>query len=256
MNRYAQDMMMRRRMMRDGRNPYGSKGGYVTSSRRGRDRMDSRDYGMDMMDSRRGRRDYADMMDSRDYGMNSRRGRDSRDYRDNTVDSRDYSDNTRGRDYADYNMDSSYGYSDRRSDMYDSQSYDSRDSRDMGYGYGIGMFDYNTEDWAMDGHNKLSSKDIKKWEKDMENADGTRGKHFDMEQIEQVAKQMNIKFDEYRPETLCAVVNMMYSDYCKVLGSDLIIYVKLAKAFLEDDDFSGSPEEKAMLYYKCIVEKD
>ena len=29
----------------DGRNPYGSRGGYVTSSRRGRDRaMDSRDY--------------------------------------------------------------------------------------------------------------------------------------------------------------------------------------------------------------------
>ena len=269
MNRYAQDMMMRRRMMRDGRNPYGSKGGYVTSSRRGRDRMDSRDYGMDMMDSRRGRRDYG-MMDSRDYGMDSRRGRDSRDYRDNAMDSRDYRDNAmdsrdyrdnamdgrRGRDYADYNMDSGYGYGDRRSDMYDSQSYDSRDSRDMGYGYGIGMFDYDTEDYGMDGHNKLSTKDIKKWEKSMENADGTRGKHFDMEQIEQVAKQMNIKFDEYRPETLCAVVNMMYSDYCKVLGNDMMIYVKLAKAFLEDDDFSGSPEEKAMLYYKCIVEKD
>lgn len=251
MNRYSRDMLMRRRM-RDGRNPYGSRGGYVSSSRRGRDRMDRRDYADYEMDGRRGRRDYADMMDSR-------RGR--RDYADYGMDSRDYADyemdGRRGRDYGDYNMDSNYGYSDGRSDMlHNPQSYDKRYDRDSGYGYGIGMFDYDTEDWAMDGHNKLSNEDIKMWEKEMKNADGTKGKHFEMQQIEQVAKQMNIKFDEYRPETLCAIVNMMYSDYCKVLGNDMMIYVKLAKAFLEDDDFSGSPEEKAMLYYKCIVEKD
>ena len=47
MNRYLQDRAMRRngRMMNDGRNPYGSRGGYVSTSRRGRDRaMDYGDY--------------------------------------------------------------------------------------------------------------------------------------------------------------------------------------------------------------------
>ena len=39
MNRYLRDRASRRVMIqRDGRNPYGSRGGYVTSSRRGRDR--------------------------------------------------------------------------------------------------------------------------------------------------------------------------------------------------------------------------
>ena len=49
MNRYLKDRAMRRNgrmpMMNDGRNPYGSKGGYVSSSRRGRDR--AMDYGND-----------------------------------------------------------------------------------------------------------------------------------------------------------------------------------------------------------------
>lgn len=30
----------------------------------------------------------------------------------------------------------------------------------------------------------------------------------------------------------------------------------LAKAFLDDKDFDGEPEEKLYLYYKCIVEKE
>lgn len=53
-----------------------------------------------------------------------------------------------------------------------------------------------------------------------------------------------------------AITNMMYSDYCKIHGNDLMSYVKMARAFLDDDDFDGTPEEKAYLYYKCIVEKE
>ena len=34
-------------------------------------------------------------------------------------------------------------------------------------------------------------------------------------------------------------------------------YKRMIKpSLLEDDDFEGEPEEKAMLYYKCIVQKD
>ena len=65
MNRFVKDMLMSQsRRSGDGRNPYGSRGGYVSSRRpRGRDR-DMEDYGMPKGDYRRGAmppmRDYAD----------------------------------------------------------------------------------------------------------------------------------------------------------------------------------------------------
>lgn len=210
MNRYARDMAMRR--MRDGRNPYGSRGGYVRSDRT----MRREDYA-------RGR-----------YGM------------DSNYDGRRYDD---GNDYANYDE-----------PEYDMASRDyergRQSRRDYGYGYGVGMFDYDTEDWGSEEKMRLTSKDIKKWEKHMENADGTTGKHFETDQVRQVAQQLGIRFEEYSPELLTAITNMMYSDYCKLHGNDIMSYVKMARAFLDDDDFDGTPEEKAYLYYKCIVEKD
>lgn len=241
MNDYAQHYLRMRdgRRGRDGRNPYGSRGGYV-DSRSGRDyRGRGRDYNMEDM---RGR-DRADMRYGNDY-------RDRNDYAE--YDSRqDY------RDYADYDMDRDYG--DYQQSRQYSRDYDDmrrsggqyRPVEAMGYfsGYAGGRDYY-------DGHNKLSKKDIKKWEKSLENADGTKGKKYDVEQIEKVAQQSGVRFNEYSPEVFTMVVNMMYADYCKVLGGDMMMYVRLAKAFLEDDDFDGEPEEKVMLYYKCIVEKD
>lgn len=232
MNDYARSYLRMRdsRRGRDGRNPYGSRGGYVDSRSdyRGRDRADMR-YGNDY----RGRNDYAEHDSRQDY-----------------------------RDYADYNMDRDYGdYEQHR--QHDMAYEDMRSGRSNyrpveAMGYFNGYYDMGGQDYysGRDGHNKLSKKDIKKWEKGLENADGTKGKKYDVEQIEQVAKQHGIRFSEYSPEVFTMVVNMMYADYCKVLGSDMMIYVKLAKAFLEDDDFDGEPEEKVMLYYKCIVEKD
>ena len=217
MNRYAKDMLARR--MRDGRNPYGSAGGYVVRNKPRRDRaMENEDYA-------RGGRDR-DMVGRNDYAE-----------RNSQSNYNDYA----GYDYAgssrDYEQGGQYG-------------------RDSGYGYGVGMFDYDTEDYRRDYGHKLTNKDIRKWEKDLENADGTRGKKWDADQIRQVAQQHSIRFDEYSPELLTAIANMLYSDYCRVLGGDMTTYVKLAKAWLEDDDFEGEPEEKAMLYYKCIVSKD
>lgn len=236
MNRYARDMMSRR-MMRDGRNPYGSRGGYVVSSRsRGRD-MASEDM--------RGRRDYNYGNDARyDYNSEHSGGRNYRDYAEHDMGrtSMDYEQyGQSGRDYN-YEQDAHYGRT-----YYPIEAMGTFNGYyGMGEDYGYGR-DYGA---------KLSTKELKKWEKDIENADGTRGKKFDINQVKQVAQQHNIHFDEFRPETLTAVANMLYSDYCKVLGGDINMYVKLAKAFLEDDDFEGEPEEKVMLYYKCIVAKD
>lgn len=208
MNKFAKRMIMEK--MRDGRNPYGSRGGYVSSRRDGTYPME-RTY----EDGRQG------VKGTGKYGMGG-----SRYY---------------GRDMAE----NEYDY------------------RDYSYGYGAGMFDYDTEDYNYMGRDygsemmgRLTSKDLKKWERHLENADGTTGKKYDVDQIRQVAQQMGIHFDEYSPELLTAITNMMYSDYCKIHGNDLMAYVKMAKAFLEDDDFDGTPEEKAYLYYKCIVEKE
>lgn len=201
--------------MRDGRNPYGSRGGYVVSSKRDR-AMDYADYRGDM------RGDYA-------YDSRSDYESDSRDYARGR---RDY-----GSEYGDREYDRAYSSPDHRYDGMDSE-YDRQ-------------YDY---DYA-DGASKLTKKDIKKWEKHLENADGTMGKKYTKEQIMPIANQLGIKFNDFNEEELTMAVNMLYSDYCKVLGGDMMMYVKLAKAFLEDDDFDGKGSEKLMLYYRCIVEE-
>jgi hypothetical protein len=238
--------------MRDGRNPYGSAGGYISRTRpRGRDRAMSGDMARGR--GGRGNRDYADY----NYGNDMARGgrNDYAEY-NRGQDSRDYAEYDMGRNSMDYEQsrqyDRDYGYEE---DGHYGRTYYPIEAMGTFNGYyGMGEEDYG--EYSRDGGAKLSSKDIKKWEKELENADGTKGKKWDADQIRQVAQQNNIRFEEYSPELLTAVANMLYSDYCKVLGADMVLYVKLAKAFLEDDDFEGEPEEKAMLYYKCIVSKD
>ncbi len=96
MNKFVKDMLMAQsRRGGDGRNPYGSRGGYVESRRPRRDR-DMEDYGM----YRRG--GMPPMRDYDDYDMRGdMRSRDYADYEMHDM---------RGRDYADYGMD--YGMRD------------------------------------------------------------------------------------------------------------------------------------------------
>lgn len=139
--------------------------------------------------------------------------------------------------------------------------------------YGIGgsrrnrdyhEYDYDDDDYGMDGHHpsglmRLKKKDFKEWEKNLENADGTKGKHFEPDQIKHMAEQLGIKYREYDEKDLCMTANMLYSDYCAVLKNvltpdkELIGYVKLAQAWLEDPDASVEGSEKLALYYWCIV---
>ena len=214
MNRFVKDMLMSQsRRGGDGRNPYGSRGGYVTSRSPRRDR-DMEDYGMPKGDYRRG--GMPPMRDYDDYDMRGdMRGRDYADYEMHDM---------RGRDYADYGMD-----------------YGMRDYGEMEYG-------------------KMSHKDIEKWKKHMKNQDGTMGEHFKKDQVMQAARQIGVNPEEYGEHIFPLVMNMMYSDYCAVakkFGLDRPdFYAELAKAFLNDKDFGGEPEEKVWLYYKCIAEKE
>lgn len=84
----------------------------------------------------------------------------------------------------------------------------------------------------------------------MENVDGTRGEHWDIDQSINLARQNNVPFADFNEFDWFYVLNMMYSDYYKVFGNDTSAYVKLAKAWLEDPDVS---EGKAYRYYSQVV---
>ena len=105
------------------------------------------------------------------------------------------------------------------------------------------------------------NKDIMNWKHNLENADGTRGPHFNMEQVMEAAKAVGIRFEDFDERELCMTVNMLYSDYCEVNKPyvsperECHYYVELAKAFLEDDD-GPEPSEKLALYYYCIAEDE
>ena len=222
MNRFVKDMLMSQsRRSGDGRNPYGSRGGYVESRRPRRDR-DMDDYGMPKGDYRRGA-----MPPMRDYADYDMRG------------------DMRSRDYSDYNRD----YAD----------YEMHDTRGRG-GYDRDYADYDMRDYGEMEYGKMSHKDIENWKNHMKNQDGTMGEHFKKEQVMQAARQIGVNPEEYGEHIFPLVMNMMYSDYCAVakkFGLDRPdFYAELAKAFLNDKDFEGEPEEKVYLYYKCIAEKE
>ena len=187
--------------------------------------MDRRvmDYLMDKMDSRRSyRRDYED--ERRGVKGTGRYGRDYEDERRGVKGTGRY-----GRDYE-----------------------DERDYED-----GRRRFSY--EDGA--NHHKgikLTKSDIHEWKRMLENADGTRGAHYDMQQIMSVAEKHDVDFKDFTEAEFCMVVNMMYADYChalkKFIEHDKMLEccMCLAKAFLEDED-GPEAEEKLALYYHCIV---
>ena len=104
----------------------------------------------------------------------------------------------------------------------------------------------------------MTRKDMHEWKQMMENADGSRGAHYDMEKIMSVADKIGAKFEDYNEAEFCVVTNMMYSDYCKTLkkyvGAEKLLEccAELARDFLEDED-GPEPSDKVMLYYHCIA---
>lgn len=72
----------------------------------------------------------------------------------------------------------------------------------------------------------------------MHNVDGSDGEHWSYEQAVTIASQHKIK----HVADLYYIINMLYSDYAEVLGSDASTYIKLAKAYTSDPD---APEGKA-----------
>lgn len=92
------------------------------------------------------------------------------------------------------------------------------------------------------------------WCQRMQNADGTTGPHWTMEQTEAARAQHGVNCD---PLAWNVAMNMIYSDYSKVaekLGvNKMEFYVCMAKAFLEDKDARNQGGEKLAKYYEYVV---
>lgn len=207
------------------------------------------------------------IVEDRMRDRNDRRGGDyrGRDYR-----KRDYEDEDYMRDREDY-RDSDYRDHDYRGriEYYGEHERDNRrgvrDTRRYGMGernYGRDYNDREYEDYGeKGGEMKLSRSDMKKWKHNLKNADGSDGEHFTAEHIHEVANQVGARFEEYDEKDLCMAANMLYSDLCEALHSliprekEAMIYAKMARYWLEDED-GPSGSEKLALYYYCIVDGD
>ena len=124
---------------------------------------------------------------------------------------------------------------------------------------GMDFADYGMDGGHPSGLMRLKKKDFMKWEKQLENADGSHGKHFEPQQIKKIAEQMGIQYRGYDEKELYMTANMLYSDFCEVLKGiippekEVVAYTKMAHAWLEDPDSPVDGSEKLALYYWCIV---
>lgn len=98
---------------------------------------------------------------------------------------------------------------------------------------------------------ELTRADAEAWMDNMENEDGTFGAHWDVAQTKAYMEPRGITCEAWK---WAAVMNMMYSDYCKAARKNSAdrpeFYADLAAAFLLDRD---APEDKAGRYYHSIV---
>lgn len=248
------DYLMRRRMT-DGRNPYGSEGGYVVSRRARGDRRMGRDYANDYPNR------YSDSENQRLNNQREESYMRGREY-DGHYEPIEIMGRFNGyyggaEDYArgrDYNYGEDYARGRGRDYNYGN---DYARGRDYGYmPYPPYMMDYGYgRDYAQGGE-YMPDKDIKMWaDKLMRDVEDKDKQFLSRENIRKRADEMGIKFDKYSFEEFYVVVLMKYTDHCKTLGTaNMDIYLKLAKDFFEDPDTALRYGEKLAAYYYDIVE--
>lgn len=236
-NRYLEDRAMRRSMSRDyarggrgrdynyqmdGRNPYGSKGGYVRSDRSNGNYDSRMDYNYDYAESNRGynSRGSSDYRGQDYHYTNERYGEYPRDY-----------------EHMDYQM---MGYG-RISPMH----------RD----YGRGGRDYNNYDYGMDyaKEDEEYHKELKKLTEKLREKDRFR---ISKEQVIKQARNMNINFDEFSEEEFYLVYLMSIADYPS-LANDYNMYIKHAKDWLESKNTKLKNSDKLCAYiYEVVLAKE
>lgn len=104
---------------------------------------------------------------------------------------------------------------------------------------------------AMSEEEEFTPEIAKEWVKKMHNEDGTMGEHWNMEQVKKLMTQRGI---QHNPAEVYAIMNALYSDYCKVLKkygmNSPELYLDLTMAFLNDKDAKPG---KAYNYYEYIA---
>ncbi len=77
----------------------------------------------------------------------------------------------------------------------------------------------------------------KKAVEEMDNVDGSKGEHWTLAQTNQLLTAQKLNFNKY---DFYYLMNMLHSDFSKVLGEDSKIYLSMAKAYIDDPDAKGT----------------
>ena len=113
---------------------------------------------------------------------------------------------------------------------------------------------YPTYDYSS-GSPYLTERELEDWAQRLLQSIEEKYKDIFKEQhIVKEAEEVGIHFDEFTKKEFYVTVLMMYTDYCKTLGSaNFDVYLKLAKDWLVDDDIAVKGGEKLAAYHDKIV---
>lgn len=212
-NRYLYDKAMRR-AMRDGRNPYGSRGGYVSSRKR-------RDRGMDY------EHNYPER-DSRYYDGHYEQYRGQERYMGNQQPRERH----RPMDFEMYG----YGIGGiRPMNDYGYAQYPYPDMRGM--------------DYASMEMEKEWKEDLYEWCEELKRYDRFK---MPKEQVIQNARQMGVAFDMYNEDEFLTTFYMVMSDY-PTISNEPHTYLSMAKDWLEDKDSKLKGSDKLCAYYYEVI---
>lgn len=163
---------------------------------------------------------------------------------------RDYGRQPRNR-YGEFTERRDYGRRDMRR-----RDYGERDMRRRDYGEEYYDRRYPTyEDYGEDD-DYLDDEELMLWAKRLMREIPENEKNmFSKETIERKAKDIGIEFGkDFTFAEFYTTALMLYTDYRKVLGGGNIdLYLRLAQAWLMDDDLDIDAGEKLCAYYECIV---
>lgn len=223
MARRTQDMRDRRRNMRDmrrnqerydGRNPYGSQGGYV-SSRRTRDMLM-----------------YDDMRRYRENPSNYNLSDMTRQNRE--IEHDPYTPYQYGRDYRKENYDGHYSY----------PYY-------MNFDYGTYSRnrDYGSDKNYLNDEELMAWKETL-----LEEIDPQYKNQFEKNRVVQRAKEMGVQFKDFTEDEFVTTAIMIASDFGKTVGMNNTDQMfRMAYDWLDDKDAGVKGSEKLAIYYDEIV---
>lgn len=81
---------------------------------------------------------------------------------------------------------------------------------------------------------------------------GRMGPHWDLDQVRSLMKSKGTRSDDWNEYDLAYAMNMLWSDYSKMVGDEDAIF-RMALAFLDDPD---GPDGKAYLYWRMVSSAD